>query len=39
MPAASSQPAIDGWYATDDAGLPHLIGAKCPQCGTYVFPP
>jgi uncharacterized OB-fold protein len=39
VPAASSQPAIDGWFATDDAGLPHLIGAKCPQCGTYVFPP
>ncbi len=39
MPAASPQPAIDGWFATDDTGAPHLIGAKCPQCGTYVFPP
>lgn len=39
MPEVASQPAIDGWFATDDAGLPHLIGAKCPQCGTYVFPP
>jgi uncharacterized OB-fold protein len=39
MPAATRQePAIDGWFA-DDAGVPHLIGGKCPQCGTYVFPP
>lgn len=35
----SQQPAIDGWFATDDAGHPHLIGSSCPQCGTYVFPP
>jgi len=37
------EPAIDGWFATDStvegAGVPHLIGSKCPQCGTYVFPP
>jgi uncharacterized protein len=33
------EPAIDGWFAADDAGVPHLIGSKCPQCGTYVFPP
>jgi uncharacterized OB-fold protein len=39
VPAASSQPAIDGWFATDESGQPHLIGAKCTQCGTYVFPP
>jgi len=39
VPAASSQPAIEGWFSTDEAGLPHLVGAKCPQCGTYVFPP
>lgn len=32
-------PAIDGWFAADDAGNPHLTGSKCPQCGTYVFPP
>jgi len=35
----SQQPAIDGWFATDDAGSAHLIGSKCPECGTYVFPP
>ena len=32
-------PAIDGWWTVDDAGAAHLIGAKCPSCGTYVFPP
>ncbi|GFG75685.1 Zn-ribbon domain-containing OB-fold protein [Mycobacterium botniense] len=38
MPAAIRQaPAIDGWFTTDD--VPHLIGSKCPRCGTYVFPP
>ncbi|MGB3484414.1 MAG: OB-fold domain-containing protein [Mycobacterium sp.] len=36
---ASSQSAIDGWWDTDEAGNPHLIGGKCPQCRTYVFPP
>jgi uncharacterized protein len=39
VPAAASQPAVDGWFATDDAGATHLIGGKCGQCGTYVFPP
>ena len=40
MPEVTSQEAaIDGWFATDDAGKPHLIGSKCPQCATYVFPP
>jgi uncharacterized OB-fold protein len=37
--AASTQPAIDGWFATGESGQPHLIGARCRQCGTYVFPP
>lgn len=37
--AASSLPAIDGWFATDDAGDTHLIAGKCTQCATYVFPP
>ncbi|MDH6247720.1 putative OB-fold protein [Mycobacterium sp. OTB74] len=36
---AGSAPAIDGWWDTDESGQPHLIGAKCPKCGTYVFPP
>lgn len=39
MPAASTEPAIDGWFATDDAGDTHLLGGKCTQCATYVFPP
>lgn len=39
-PDATAQlPAIDGWWGEDDAGRPQLIGAKCPACGTYVFPP
>ena len=33
------KPAIDGWFATDESGLAHLIGSRCPGCGTYVFPP
>lgn len=37
--AIDVKPAIDGWFDTDDAGAPHLIGGRCPQCGTYVFPP
>ena len=43
MPASSDAPAelaaIDGWWAADESGVPHLVGAKCPGCGTYVFPP
>lgn len=43
MPATTRrEPAIDGWFITDTterAGGSYLIGSKCPQCGTYVFPP
>jgi uncharacterized OB-fold protein len=31
-------PVIDGWFTADE-DHPTLIGAKCPSCGTYVFPP
>ncbi len=31
-------PIIEGWF-TDDVDAPHLIGSKCPLCGTFVFPP
>jgi uncharacterized OB-fold protein len=34
-----ARPAIGGWFSTDDSGSPHLIGSRCPACGTYVFPP
>lgn len=30
-------PAVEGWFTLGDE--PHLIGSKCTQCGTYVFPP
>ncbi len=34
----TSVPAVEGWFTTDP-DRPHLIGAKCPQCATVVFPP
>jgi uncharacterized OB-fold protein len=39
MDQPTTQPAIDGWFTTDDYGQAQLIGSKCPKCGTYVFPP
>lgn len=40
MPVATrQQPAIEGWFDTDESGQPHLIGSTCRHCGTYVFPP
>ncbi|WP_313674420.1 Zn-ribbon domain-containing OB-fold protein [Mycolicibacterium sp.] len=39
MPGSQDAPAVEGWWSVDDSGAPHLVGAKCPQCGTYVFPP
>ena len=37
--AATELPAIDGWWTVDSVGASHLTGARCPRCGTYVFPP
>ncbi|MGQ9408611.1 Zn-ribbon domain-containing OB-fold protein [Mycolicibacterium gilvum] len=37
--SASVQPAVDGWFTTDESGETHLIGGKCTGCGTLVFPP
>jgi uncharacterized OB-fold protein len=31
-------PAVEGWFTTD-ADEPRLIGGKCPECTTIVFPP
>jgi uncharacterized OB-fold protein len=31
-------PAVAGWFTTDP-DEPRLIGGKCPQCSTIVFPP
>ena len=34
---SSAGPVIDGWFTTGDQ--PALIGRRCPDCGTYQFPP
>ena len=39
MSGTTELAAVDGWCSFDDSGAPHLVGARCPQCGTYVFPP
>ena len=31
-------PAVEGWFTTDPRE-PHLIGGRCPECSTVVFPP
>lgn len=31
-------PAIDGWFTLDD-GEPALLGLRCEDCATIVFPP
>jgi uncharacterized OB-fold protein len=30
-------PAVDGWFTLDEAA-PALLGSRCVDCGTYVFP-
>ena len=37
MTTTERVPAIDGWFTTSEPYT--LIGAKCPECTTYVFPP
>ena len=39
MPASQDAPAIDGWWSVDESGVPHLTGARCQRCSTFVFPP
>jgi uncharacterized OB-fold protein len=39
VPGSQEAPAVEGWWSFDDSGAPHLVGAKCARCGTYVFPP
>ncbi len=34
---STAGPVIEGWFTTGDA--PALIGRRCPECGTYQFPP
>jgi hypothetical protein len=33
----ASRPAIEGWFVDGDE--PALVGKRCDECGTYVFPP
>src|SRR5690606_4161169 len=33
----AARPAIEGWFVTGDE--PRLLGQRCDECGTYVFPP
>lgn len=37
MSEKTHKPAIEGWF-TMERKAPRLLGAKCPSCGTYVFP-
>ena len=37
MSMIAGVPAIEGWFTTGDE--PHLLGKKCPKCGTFAFPP
>jgi uncharacterized OB-fold protein len=30
-------PVVAGWFTTGE--LPHLVGSRCSDCGTYFFPP
>ena len=30
-------PAVEGWLSLE--GEPSLLGSRCPDCGTYQFPP
>jgi len=39
VPGSPHAAAIDGWWSFDDSGAVHLLGAKCPQCATVIFPP
>ena len=32
-----ASPVVDGWFTT--GAQPALIGRRCPQCGTFQFPP
>lgn len=38
----SQRPAIEGWFTNpepDSGEAPTLLGSRCGECGTYVFPP
>jgi uncharacterized OB-fold protein len=38
VPTARARvPAVEGWFTTDESA-PALLGSRCTECGTYVFP-
>lgn len=37
MSEVECRAAIEGWFTTGEQ--PRLIGRRCPECGTYAFPP
>jgi uncharacterized OB-fold protein len=37
MTTRARVPAVEGWFTLDESA-PALLGGKCTQCGTYVFP-
>jgi uncharacterized OB-fold protein len=41
-PRTAQQFAIDGWFTNPEPGSgeqPTLLGGRCGECGTFVFPP
>jgi len=37
MSTPARVPAVDGWFTLDESA-PALLGGRCTNCGTYVFP-
>src|SRR4051795_8195898 len=37
MSTPARVPAVDGWFTLDESA-PALLGGRCANCGTYVFP-
>lgn len=33
-----TEPVLEGWFTLDEQA-PRLLGTRCPECGTYHFPP
>lgn len=37
QPVGGGEPVVAGWFTTGEE--PALVGRRCPECGTYQFPP